>query len=139
MISTLSKFVLEIHQILLVESVLSLKFLLECNADINATDADGNTVIHAKCAGERNKPLELEAIRVLHEYGAELDRCNSKGETCFHLAAQKGNTEELQLLCEIDETKKRESIQAIEQKSNQENTSIVGLAIRSDHQDSAAW
>ncbi|CAF1414359.1 unnamed protein product [Adineta ricciae] len=116
-----------------------IKFLLECNADINATDADGNTAIHAKCAGERNKPLELEAIRVLHEYGAELDRCNSKGETCFHLAARKGNTEVLQLLFELDETNMRESIQAIEQKPNEENISIVGLAIRSDHQDSAAW
>ncbi|CAF1627636.1 unnamed protein product [Adineta ricciae] len=116
-----------------------IKFLLECNADINATDAEGNTAIHAKCAGERNKPLELEAIRVLHEYGAELDRCNSKGETCFHLAARKGNTEVLQLLFELDETNMRESIQAIEQKPSEENISIVGLAIRSDHQDSAAW
>ncbi|UJR35409.1 hypothetical protein I4U23_028166 [Adineta vaga] len=115
------------------------KFLLECNADINATDSDGNTPIHAKCAGEHNKPLELEAIRVLHEYGAELDRCNLKGETCFHLAARKGNTEVLQLLFELDETNMRESIQTIEQKANQPNVSIVGLAIRSDHLDSAMW
>ncbi|CAF0768923.1 unnamed protein product [Adineta steineri] len=116
-----------------------IKFLLESNADINVTDYDGNTPIHVKCAGERNKPIELDVIRVLHEYGAELDRCNLNGETCFHLAARNGHTEVLQLLFELDETTIRESVQAIEQKPNQENTSIIGLALRSDHLDSATW
>jgi ankyrin repeat protein len=83
--------------------------------------------------------LELDAIQVLHEYGAELDRCNSNGETCFHLAAQNGHTEVLQLLLELDENIIRESIRVSEEKADQHNLSTLALALHSDHLDAAIW
>jgi len=112
---------------------------MESNADVNATDYDGNTPIHTKCTGELNKPIELNAIQVLHEYGAELDKCNLAGETCFHLAVRNGHTDILQLLFELDEQTIRESIQLSEQKLNQQTVSILALALRSDHLDAANW
>ncbi len=107
--------------------------------DVNAPDYDGNTPLHTKCAGEHNKPIELDAIQLLHEYGAELDKCNSNGETCFHLAAQNGHTDILKLLFELDETTVRESIRVSEQKVNQQNMSTLAFALRSDHLDTAIW
>lgn len=95
--------------------------------------------MHTKCSGELNKPIELEAIQVLHEYGAELDKCNLNGETCFHLAARNGHTSILQLLFELDEQTIRESVQASEQKLNQKNLSTLALALHSDHLDTAIW
>lgn len=106
---------------------------------MNATDYDSNTPIHTKCTGELNKPIELEAIQVLHEYGAELDKCNLNGETCFHLAARNGHTNILQLLFDLDEHTVRESVQQAEQKFNQNHSSTLALALQSDHLDTAIW
>ena len=112
---------------------------MEANADVNATDNEGNTPVHIKCAGEVGKPLELHAIQVLHEYGAELDKRNVSGETCFQVAARCGHTEVLQLLFELDETGIRESIQTAEQKTTPPQPSTLALALRSDHLDTATW
>ncbi|CAF3574213.1 unnamed protein product, partial [Rotaria sordida] len=116
-----------------------IKLLVESNADINAIDNDGNTPLHTKCAGEYNKPLELNAIRILHEYGAVLDKCNANDETCFHLAARNGHTEILQLLFELDEKTIREAVRVAEQRLSPQNLSTLALAVRYDHLDSAIW
>lgn len=112
---------------------------MESEADVNATDNEGNTPLHTKCAGELTKPLELEAIRVLHEYGAEIDRQNAMGETCFQLAARCGHTEVLQLLFDLDETNIRESIQLEEMKPEYKRASTLASAIRADHLETAIW
>lgn len=112
---------------------------MESDADVNATDNEGNTPLHTKCAGELNKPLELNAMRLLHEYGAEIDRRNNVGETCFHVAARCGHTEILQLLFELDETTIQESIQAAEQKAQYQQPSVMALTVRSDHLETAIW
>lgn len=113
--------------------------MIEANADVNVTDYDGNTPLHTKCAGELNKPLELEGIQMLHEYGAQLDRCNSNGETCFHVAARNGHTDVLQLLFDLDEQMVRESVGLSEQKSSEQSESTLAMALRSDHLDCAIW
>lgn len=95
--------------------------------------------MHTKCAGEYNKPLELNAIQILHEYGAALNKCNANDETCFHLAARHGHTEVLKLLFELDEMTIREAVRAIEQKQNQQNLSTLALAVRYDHLSTATW
>lgn len=115
------------------------KFLIESNADVNVTDYDGNTPLHTKCAGEINKPVELEAIQMLHEYGAQLDRWNLNGDTCFHVAARNGHTDVLQLLFELDEQTVRESVRLSEEKSNEQSESTLAMALRSDHLDCATW
>ena len=112
---------------------------MESEADVNATDNEGNTPLHTKCAGEVNKPLELNAIQVLHEYGAEIDRRNAAGETCFQLAARSGHTEVLQLLFELDETTIRESIQFEEQKPEYKQASTLASTLRTDHLETAVW
>jgi ankyrin repeat protein len=104
---------------------------------VNAIDHEGNTPLHSKCAGELNKPIELKAINVLHDYGAEIGKLNSNGETCFHLGARNGRTEVLQLLFELNEDTIRESVQTIEQQENK--LSILALALRADHLESATW
>lgn len=106
---------------------------------MNATDHDGNTPLHTKCAGEYNKPIELHAIQLLHEYGAALDKCNGTDETCFHLAARHGHTDILKLLFELGESAIRESIRAIEQKPEKKNLSTIASAVNYDHLDSAIW
>lgn len=106
---------------------------------MNATDHDGNTPLHTKCAGEYNKPLELHAIQILHEYGASLNKCNSNDETCFHIAARSGHTEILRLLFELGEGTVRESVRTVEQKLSPQNFSTLALAIRNDHLDTAKW
>ncbi|CAF1164045.1 unnamed protein product [Rotaria magnacalcarata] len=116
-----------------------IKFLIESNADVNATDHDGNTPLHTKCAGEYNKPVELHAIQVLHEYGASLEKCNSNDETCFHIAARNGHTEILRLLFELGEETVRASVRTVEQKLTPQNFSTLALAIHNDHLDAAKW
>lgn len=83
--------------------------------------------------------MELEAIQVLHEYGAQLDKCNLNGDMCFHVAARNGHTEVLQLLFELDEPTIRESTRLSEQKPNEQGESTLAMALRSDHLDCAIW
>lgn len=95
--------------------------------------------MHTKCAGELNKPVELEAIQILHEYGAQLDKCNLNGDTCFHVAARNGHTEVLQLLFELDEPTVRESTRLAELRPNEHGESTLAMALRTDHLDCAIW
>lgn len=112
---------------------------MESNADANATDNDGNTALHTKCAGEPNKPLELSAIRFLYDYGADLSKTNSHGETCFHIAAKNGHTEILKLLFELDEKSIRDAVQVAEENRTGVSPSLITLALRADHLETATW
>jgi len=109
---------------------------MESNADVNAVDYEGNTPLHTKCAGEHNQTIDLNGIRILHEYGADVDGLNSNGETCFQLAAKNGHVDVLELLFELDEKKVRESNQLAQQKSS---PSTLALALQYDHLDVASW
>lgn len=96
-------------------------------------------MLHTKCAGEVNKPLELNAIRCLYEFSAELGKPNGNGETCFHVAARNGHTEVLKLLFDLDENAIRTAVQEIEEKNSATTSSLVASAVRSDHLETATW
>mgnify|MGYP001810929605 CR=1 FL=1 len=54
------------------------KILIDFGANINAKDLDGNTPMHLKAFGERNKPSELDIIELLLFYQADTTVQNKK-------------------------------------------------------------
>ena len=57
--------------------------LLKQGANVNATDAIGNTVLHVAVMNEEN----LKVVRVLLDKGANVNAKNSDGNTALHVAS----------------------------------------------------
>ena len=55
-------------------SVPAISLLLECGADPNAVDSDGNTALHTAAL---NKPAKPAVIQALLDHGAHFDRVNN--------------------------------------------------------------
>ena len=55
-----------------------MKLLIDYGAEINAGDLDGNSPLHVKSYGDKNKPSELEAIELLIYYKADIVARNKK-------------------------------------------------------------
>ena len=55
-----------------------IKLLIDLGANVNATDCDGNTPLHARSFGERNQPSELDAIQLLIFFKADILALNKK-------------------------------------------------------------
>lgn len=55
-----------------------MRTLIEYGANVNLTDLDGNTPLHSKCLGEKNKPSELESIEILLNYKSNFLALNKK-------------------------------------------------------------
>ena len=55
-----------------------MKLLIDYGAEVNAGDLDGNSPLHVKSYGEKNKPSELEAIELLIYYKADIVSRNKK-------------------------------------------------------------
>lgn len=55
-----------------------IKLLVDFGANVNSTDLDENTPLHARLFGERNQPSELDAIELLVYYKADILALNKK-------------------------------------------------------------
>ena len=55
-------------------SVPAISLLLECGADPNAVDSEGNTALHTAAL---NKPAKPAVIQALLDHGAHFDRVNN--------------------------------------------------------------
>jgi len=69
------------------------KLLLEHNADPNAESFYGNTPLHTCCEYDG----KIENIKLLLDYGANINATNSKRKICLHFAAVK-NHERMKVL-----------------------------------------
>ena len=67
-----------------------IKLLIDYGAEVNAADLDGNTPLHVKCYGEKNKPSELQVIEMLLFNDANYIARNKKNLLPIHLAAMQG-------------------------------------------------
>lgn len=65
-----------------------IKLLLEAKADIQATDDQGNTVLHV-CAVQADSPTLREIIKYLVKQEADLTKINSAGQTVYQIASSK--------------------------------------------------
>lgn len=55
-----------------------IKLLVDFGANVNSTDLDGNTPLHARLFGERNQTSELDVIELLIYYRANILALNNK-------------------------------------------------------------
>lgn len=68
--------------------VQALEQLIAAGADVNATNADGNTALWLACFAER-----LDALDRLIEAGAQVDHANDNEATCLMFASSTGKVE----------------------------------------------
>jgi ankyrin repeat protein len=73
-----------------------LQILLDCGADVEATDNEGNTPFHWGI----QSPNNFTALSYLVGAGVDPNRKNNDGQTGLHLAAKQGITENCQFLIE---------------------------------------
>ncbi len=113
-----------------------IKILINSKAEINSRDLEGNIALHSKCFGEKNKPSDLEAIRMLLKYEADFTIKNKKFLLPLHLAAMQGRTDVIQILIEWDTDKKM--IKVLNTETEEENVSSpTFLALSNDHLECA--
>ena len=72
-------------------------FLIEQKLDVKATDAAGDTPLHAACAEGRRDVAEA-----LLDRGADADARDNAGRSPIHIAARSGSTEAPQLLALLE-------------------------------------
>ena len=63
-------------------SVPAISLLLECGADPNSKDVEGNTALHTAAL---NKPAKPAVIQTLLDHGAHFDSVNGDQKAFFHL------------------------------------------------------
>lgn len=115
-----------------------IRTLINFGAEVNARDLDDNNALHYKCLGEKGKPTELEAIRILLLLEADFTLKNKKHMLPLHLAAQQGRLDAIELLNQFDKTSRM--IRIIENETENESTnSPAYLALTNGHLNTANW
>ncbi|XP_020628757.1 uncharacterized protein LOC110065914 [Orbicella faveolata] len=87
----------------------TLKILLNAGINPNIADHLGKTALHlffdhvnlAKVVVKRYSKIVPDTIRLLHDYGADLNAADFKGRTVTHQAAAFGDVETMQILLEL--------------------------------------
>ena len=87
----------------------TLKILLNAGINPNIVDQMGQTALHlffdhvnlAKVVVKRHSKIVDETIRLLHNYGADLNAADFKGRTIAHQAAAFGDVKTMQILLEL--------------------------------------
>ena len=87
----------------------TLKILLNAGINPNIADHIGKTALHlffdhvnlAKVVVKRYSKIVPYTVRLLHDYGADLNVADSKGRTVTHQAAAFGDVETMQTLLEL--------------------------------------
>ena len=82
------------------EAVATIELLLSKGLDINGTNTNGDTPLHAAVSG-RASP---EIVRALIQHGAKLDATNKRGQTPLVLANSARGTKDLTAIAEILKT-----------------------------------
>ena len=71
--------------------------LLDCNADVSATNNDGQTSLHKAASGQTDCP---DLCLLLIGKGAEVNAVDGNGETPLHVALKKGSIKAVYVLLE---------------------------------------
>ena len=82
------------------DAVATIELLLTKGLDINGTNTNGDTPLHAAVSG-RASP---EIVRVLIQHGARIDVPNKRGQTPLALASSARGTKDLSAIAEILKT-----------------------------------
>ncbi|XP_062512437.1 serine/threonine-protein phosphatase 6 regulatory ankyrin repeat subunit B-like [Corticium candelabrum] len=73
----------------------TVQLLVDCGADVNALNEDGQTPLHTAAGGEKDCP---ELCSILLEHNAKIDAVDKDGNQPLHLAVRKGHTRTSRLL-----------------------------------------
>jgi ankyrin repeat protein len=82
------------------DAVATIELLLTKGLDINGTNTNGDTPLHAAVSG-RAAP---EIVRALIQHGARLDATNKRGQTPLALVASARGTKDLSAIAELLKT-----------------------------------
>ena len=77
----------------------AVQHLLDCNADVFATNNSHQTALHKAACSKRDCP---EVCVMLIAKGAQVNATDGNGDTSLHVACQKGNTNTVDVLVEND-------------------------------------
>ena len=77
----------------------TVQHLLDCNADVLATNNSHQTALHKAACSKRDCP---EVCVMLIAKGAQVNVTDGNGDTCLHVAFQKGNMNTVDVLVEND-------------------------------------
>ena len=73
----------------------TVQLLVDCRADVNALNEDGQTPLHTAAGGEKDCP---ELCSILLEHNAKIDAVDKDGNQPLHLACKRLNSKTRQLL-----------------------------------------
>jgi ankyrin repeat protein len=111
-----------------------IQLLLDYGANVNAIDLEGNTPLHNRCVGERNKPSEMDLIDLLVANKADLLAKNKKQLLPIHMASLQGRVDIIDSMLKNDTHK---AIQTALVKNSEHSPTY--LALTNDYQECATW
>ncbi|XP_069486198.1 serine/threonine-protein phosphatase 6 regulatory ankyrin repeat subunit C-like [Ambystoma mexicanum] len=114
----------------------TMQLLLSHGADINWTDADGNTALHMVSYGEPGEKSRLDCLQILLSRKASRGKKNKKRLLPIHCAVMQGRMDVIQALLDFDAQTRNLIIKKTE---NTKSPSLLYLAVVNSQLECANW
>ncbi|XP_078511268.1 transient receptor potential cation channel subfamily A member 1-like [Lissotriton helveticus] len=113
-----------------------MQLLLFHGADINWTDADGNTALHMVCYGEPGAASRLDCLQLLLSRKVSRRKWNKKGLLPIHCSAMQGRIDVIQALMDFDAHPTSNTVEIADKR---DTPSLLYLSVANSHLKCANW